>query len=99
MRQAAQPAVQDRAGKLLRRLVDGKLGSSRHAPKVGLEAGVVVGQDLLGDAKQPREGLALLVVVGALLAAERADELVDHLQGDHHQGGVHPQRKPGSLAR
>jgi hypothetical protein len=27
------------------------------------------------------------------VAAERADELVNHLKGDHDQGGVYPQGK------
>ena len=35
----------------------------------------------------------MLVVAGALLAAERADELADHLEGDHDQGGGYPQGK------
>src|SRR5215218_586621 len=59
---AVEPTIQNGGGKLLRRLVDGKLGSVQHAPQVGLEAFVVVGQELVGDAKQPGEGFALLVV-------------------------------------
>src|SRR5215218_10406429 len=92
---AVEPTIQNGGGKLLRRLVDGKLRSVQHAPQVGLEAFVVVGQELVGDAKESGEGFALLVVVGALLAVEGADELVDHLEGDHDQGGVDPQGKLG----
>jgi hypothetical protein len=57
MQQAAQPALQDGGGKLLRGLVNGKLRTLQHAPQVGLEALVVVGQELLGDAKQSGKGL------------------------------------------
>jgi hypothetical protein len=89
-----QPALQDGGGKLGRRLLDGKLGSSQHAVHVGVELRVPAGQESLADAEQHRKGPAFLVVAGALLGGERADELVDDLQGDHHQGRVHPQRKP-----
>ena len=41
---AVEPTIQNGGGKLLRRLVDGKLRSVQHAPQVGLEAFVVVGQ-------------------------------------------------------
>ena len=55
---AVEPTIQNGGGKLLRRLVDGKLRSVQHAPQVGLEAFVVVGQELVGDTKQPGEGFA-----------------------------------------
>jgi hypothetical protein len=55
---AVEPTIQNGGGKLLRRLVDGNLRSVQHAPQVGLEAFIVVGQELVADTKQPGEGFA-----------------------------------------
>ena len=68
---------------------------SFHGGDVALEVGVGVGHHLVGDAEQPAQRLGLVVVLRPLGGRQRRDEPVEGLDGDLHQGGLHPEVEVG----